>query len=165
MIPKKLTHFDAYVDGYGHAGLVTEVEPPKLALKMEEHRAGGMDTPMEIDLGTEKLEATLTMGESVSHLFGLWGIIGDPIGLSLRASQGQGNAAEAVIIELRGTMKEIDEGSWKAGDPNSTKYAFACTYYRKNVGGKDLVEIDVENMVRKINGVDQLARVRQNLGR
>lgn len=164
-IPKKVTHFDCFVDGHGHAGVIEEVELPKLTLKMEEWRGGGMDTPAQIDLGTEKLEATLTLGENVRAILKLWGLFGSERGLTLRASQGAGAAAEGIVVEMRGTCAELDMGTLKAGDANKTKHKFALSYYRLAIGGEDLIEIDIENMVRKVGGVDQLAAVRKNLGR
>lgn len=164
-LPKKITHFDAYVDGRGHAGIITEVELPKLTLKTEEHRSGGMDTPVEQDLGTEKLEATLTFGQDVESLLELWGVLGSETGITLRGSRGEGPAAEPVVVEMRGILKEVDMGSWKPGEAQESKYAAALRYYRLSIAGRDRIEIDTENMVRKIGGVDQLARARKNLGR
>jgi len=164
-LPKKLKYFDAYVDGRGHAGVVDEVELPKLALKTEEHRSGGMDTPVEIDLGTEKLEATVTCAEDVVELIKLWGVIGQVVGVTFRGSRGEGAAAEPIIAEMRGMLREVEMASAKAGEPGQSKYVFSLRYYRLSIAGSDLVEIDTENMIRKIGGVDQLAVARANLGR
>ncbi|GHT98386.1 hypothetical protein FACS1894126_3800 [Alphaproteobacteria bacterium] len=60
MLPKILKNFNVFVDGRGYAGRVEEVSLPKLSLKTDEFLAGGMDAPIEIDLGMEKLEADLT---------------------------------------------------------------------------------------------------------
>ena len=61
MIPRKLKHFNLFVDGRGYAGKIEELTLPKVTIKAEEFRAGGMDAPMEIDLGMEKLEAEFTL--------------------------------------------------------------------------------------------------------
>lgn len=37
-------------------------------------------------------------------------------------------------------------------------------YYKLVYNGKELIEIDAENMIRKIDGVDQLASTRTALG-
>lgn len=164
-IPRKYTHFDCYVDGRGHAGVIAEIELPKLTLKTEEWRAGGMDTPIEIELGTEKLESTLTMGEDVADLIRLWGVSGRVVGLTFRGSRGAGTAAQPVIVEMRGLLREIEMSSAKAGEAGEAKYTVSLRYYRLAINGADLIEIDTENMVRKIGGVDQLATARANLGR
>ena len=64
-MPRLLKNMNLFVDGRGYAGRVDEVENPKLSLKTEEHRAGGMDLPVEVELGMEKLEASLTFSDYV----------------------------------------------------------------------------------------------------
>jgi len=49
MLPKILKNFNVFVDGRGYAGKIDEITLPKLTIKTEEYRAGGM--------GMEKLEA------------------------------------------------------------------------------------------------------------
>ncbi|HBY9738676.1 TPA: phage tail protein, partial [Klebsiella pneumoniae] len=39
-----------------------------------------------------------------------------------------------------------------------------CTYYKLTMNGKELVEIDVLNMIEKVNGVDRLDQHRRNIG-
>jgi len=59
-MPSKLKNFALFVDGVSWAGEVPELTPPKLTRKMEEFRAGGMRTPVKVDLGTEALELEVT---------------------------------------------------------------------------------------------------------
>ena len=163
-IPRKLQNFTAFVDGRGYAGLVTEVEPPKITIKTEEYRAAGMDTPIEIDMGTEKLEATLTFAEHNKELFKALGLLpGGNLSITLRGAGGEGSATNAITIELRGRFKELDQGSWKSGDEATVKFMVALRYYKLTIDGEDVVEIDTENMKRMIGGVDQLAGQRDAL--
>jgi hypothetical protein len=69
-----------------------------------------------------------------------------------------------VLIQLQGILKEVDPGSWKPGDKATLKATVACRYYKQVINGVTVHEIDVPNMLRIINGVDQLARTRANLG-
>ncbi len=50
MLPKILKNFNVFVDGRGYAGRIDEISLPKLAIKTEEYRAGGMDIPVSIDI-------------------------------------------------------------------------------------------------------------------
>ena len=72
--------------------------------------------------------------------------------------------AEAVVVNLRGSFKELDAGTWKAGDKATLKCMIAARYYKLTVNGDELIEIDAENMVRIINGTDQLASIRTAIG-
>jgi uncharacterized protein len=55
-------------------------------------------------------------------------------------------------------------GDWKPGDKAEIKHAVAITYYKLEIDGRVMYEIDFANMVQVINGVDQLAAERTALG-
>jgi P2 family phage contractile tail tube protein len=166
MIPKVLKNFNLFVDGQGYAGRVAELIPPKLTVKTIEHRGGGMDSAVELDMGLEKLSCDFTLDEydtSVLKLFGL--VTGAPVQLTLRG--GFDNEAQQVVpvtIQLRGAWRELDFGTWKAGDLTRLKVTVACRYYRLELDGTEMIEIDTVNMVRRIHGVDQLAQLRRAIG-
>ena len=124
-----------------------------------------MDIPVAIDMGMEKLEAELTFAEYDAELFRLFGLISNNnIALTIRGAIQATSEAEAVMVNLRGIFKELDAGSWKAGDKTTLKCTVAVSYYKLTIDKRELIEIDIENMVRKINGNDQLATLRQALG-
>ena len=139
--------------------------PNNSAVFNEIYRGGGMDVPIDVDLGMEKLEAEITFSEYDPELFRLFGIMDNStVNFTLRGGlQGTGDA-EPVVINLRGKIKELDSGSWKAGDKATLKCMIAIFYYKLTIDRRELIEIDAENMIRKINGVDQLSSMRQALG-
>ena len=96
MLPKILKNFSAFVDGRGYAGRVDEITLPKLSIKTEEYRGGGMDVPIDIDLGMEKLEAEITFSEYDPELFRLFGIMDNStVNFTLRGGlQGTGDAEQ-----------------------------------------------------------------------
>ncbi len=164
--PKVLKNMNLFVDGRGYAGRIDEIELPKLTLKTEEHRAGGMDLPVEIDLGMEKLEATLTLSDYDPELFKLYGLVdNDSIAITVRgAIQAQGDTAKPVVIGMRGGWKELDSGSWKPGDKSTVKIAVIANYYKLSIDGEELIEVDAINLVRKVNGTDQMEAIRSAIG-
>ncbi|WP_174516918.1 phage major tail tube protein [Wolbachia endosymbiont of Cardiocondyla obscurior] len=166
MLPKILKNFNVFVDGRGYAGRIDEISLPKLAIKTEEYRAGGMDIPVSIDMGMEKLEAELTFSEYDSELFRLFGLINNnAVSLTLRGGlQGSNSEAESVVVNLRGLFKELDFGSWKPAEKATLKCTVAANYYKLTIDGRELIEIDAENMIRKIDGVDQMTSMRTALG-
>jgi len=166
-MPKVLKNFTAYIDGRPMAGRVDEIVPPKLTIVTEEHRGGGMDTPIEIDMGTEKLEAEMTFSEAVTDVFKLWGIVaGQEKLIVLRgAREAADGTVESIVVELRGRFRELDPGSWQTGqNKNQFKATCAATYYKLTIADEDLIEIDALAMIRKVGGVDQLEGTRQALG-
>ena len=78
-IKNVLRNINLFVDGRGYAGQVDEFDPPKLTVQTEEYRAGGMDGPVEIDLGLEKLECTLTLPGIDADVVKLWGVYGSEL--------------------------------------------------------------------------------------
>ncbi len=165
MLPKILRNFNVFVDGRGYAGKIDEITLPKLTIKTEEYRAGGMDIPINIDMGMEKLEADFTFAEYDSELFRLFGLINNnAVSLTLRGGLQGSSDTESVVINLRGLFKELDFGSWKPAEKATLKCTVAAHYYKLTIGGNELIEIDAENMIRKINGVDQMALLQTVLG-
>lgn len=164
MLPKILKNFNVYVDGIGYAGKVEEITLPKLTVKTEEYQGAGMSAPVEIDMGMEKLEMDLTFAEYDKGVFKLFGLTnGSEVALTIRgAIQSTGNP-EAVVINVRGFFKELDFDAWKPAEKAALKCSVACTYYRLTIDNVDLIEVDPINMIRNVNGADQLSAVREIL--
>ncbi|WP_369674346.1 phage major tail tube protein, partial [Enterococcus faecium] len=74
MLPQVIRAMNLFADGKGYAGVVEEVTPPKLTLKTEEFKAGGMDAPLELDQGMEKLECNFTVASYEKELFAAYGL-------------------------------------------------------------------------------------------
>lgn len=167
MIPRVLRNFNLFVNGIGYAGRVTEAELPEFSVKTEEHRGGGMDAPAEIDLGMEGMTAKLTFAEYVAEIFKLFGKMdGNAVRIQLRgALQRDGEVAKALIVELGGGFKKNGMGSWKAGDMASNEVEMSLRYVKVTLDKDELIEIDVDNMIRKIGGVDELESIRAAIGR
>ncbi|WP_185234486.1 phage major tail tube protein [Teredinibacter franksiae] len=165
MIPKVLKNFNLFVDGRGYAGRVDEVTLPKLSLKTEEFKGGGMDVPIELDMGMNKLECDLTISEYDVEIIKMFGLReGAQVPLTMRGGLDGESGVTPVVINITGAWRDLDFGGWKAGEKAPLKVSVAARYYRLEIDGTELVEIDAENMVRKINGADQLEAMRSALG-
>lgn len=167
MLPRTLRNFSLFIDGQGFAGRVTECTLPTLEINLEEYRAGGLDAPVEIDQGMSALEAEFTLAEydpEVIKLFGLYDQ--NAVQATVRgALQRNGDtAAVSLVANFTGHIKNFDPGSLEAGAMTEATFTMGLRYYRLSIANEDLVEIDVENMVRTINGTDQLASLREAMG-
>ena len=166
MIPETLANMNLFVDGISFQGDVPSLTLPKLTLKTEEHRVGGMDVPVELDMGMEKQEAGFTttgVRRESLKMFGLADGSGFN-GVFRGAFKGLKGKVTPVIVTLRGLLKEVDMGDWKSGDKAEIKHNVALTYYKLEVDDRLIYEIDALGMKRVINGVDQLAAQRSALG-
>ena len=154
-----------FVDGRGLAGTIDTLTLPTLTTKTEEVRAGGMDVPIEHDMGMEKLEASFDLLEFNPDIIALYGLAGADKQLTARgAMRRDGEDAVAVVANMTGLVKSLEPGDWKSGDLSKPKFSVALRYFKLTIGGRELVEIDKVNMVRKIDGQDQLATIRQAMG-
>lgn len=165
MSAKILKNFSLFVDGRGYAGKAEEVTPPKLSIKTEEFRGGGMDAPVDIDLGMEKLECQFTLVEYDPEALKLFGLSdGKGVQVTLRGALCDDETTVPMVIKLRGMYKEVDFGKFKAGEKGTLNCTVSCRYYSLEIDGNEIIEIDIDNMIRKINGIDIMAEIRDALG-
>lgn len=167
-LPRKLKHFNVFYNGEEFFGQATEITLPKLAIKAEAYRGGGMPGEVDIDLGIEKLELEHSYGGLIYQIFKDFGITSVSgvllrfAGSYQRDDTGDTDAVEAIC---RGRHTEVDQGSAKAGDDTEFKVKSTLSYYKLTVNGTTLIEIDMINMVYVVNGVDRLEQHRRNIGR
>lgn len=166
MIPQTLVNMNLFIDGKGYAGIATEVNLPKLKRKTEEHRAGGMDGPVKIGMGMEMLDGSFSLSGVSKEVMSFFGLADDTAfnGSFRGAYKNQKGEVVAVIATFRGMVEEVDSGSWKAGDKAETKFTIAPSYYKLEIDGQAVYELDPANCIRIINGKDEAAAERQAIG-
>ena len=166
MIEDVLRNINAFVDGRGYAGKMERVQLPKLTGRTEDYRGGGMDGVARIDMGLEPLEAMLESKAVDAGLLRSWGVsTGSLVPWTLRgAVQSEDGGVKAVVAELRGWCSEADYGDWKPGESVNLKCKLEARYYKLTHDGAVVHEVDVDNMVRIVDGTDQLAAQRAALG-
>jgi P2 family phage contractile tail tube protein len=159
-------NLNLFVDGRGLAGEVEEVNPPKLTLKTEDFRGGGMQGPIKLTMGIEALVADFTMVSYNKDVLALFGVTeGATVPFVLReALESFDGTITPVVHTMRGKITEIDPGTSKPGDMPKLKTVLALTYYKLQHGDSVIHEIDLLNMVQVINGVDTLAAIRKAIG-
>lgn len=165
-IPRVLKNFSLFVDGRGLAGTVSTLTLPTLTTKMEEFRGGGMDAPVDIDMGMEKLETSFELFDYDENILSLYGLAdGAATQVTARgALRRDGEAAVPMVVNMTGVIKEMDPGDWSAGDQTSMTCSMSLRYLKITIGGREVVEIDKVNMIRRINGADQLESIRTAIG-
>lgn len=159
-------NINLYVDGRGQAGQISDYNAPKLTLKTEEYRAGGMHGPLELTMGHEKLECDFSLISYDPDVIAGYGVAeGSQIQFTARqAMESYDGTVTTLVHNMRGKIKEIDPGTSKPGEVPTLKITVALSYYKETNGVRVIHEIDVENMVFVKNGIDVLAPVRNALG-
>ena len=168
-LPRKLKNMNLFNDGNSYLGLSNTVTLPVLGRKMESYRGGGMNGPVKIDHGMsdDGIQLEWTLGGLDLTVLRQYGIPrADGVLLRWAGAYQQDDTGEVVPVEVvvRGRHEEIDMGKGKPGDDTEFKFKTAISYYKLSMNGAVLVEIDVQNMVCIVNGVDRLAELRAAIG-
>jgi len=166
-LPSVLKNFNIFNDANSMQGIADEIVLPKLTVKVEEWRGGGMNGPIDIDLGTEKMELEHTLKGFSKLPYTQFGNV--PSSQTLLRFNGAYQeditcAVQAVQIVVRGRHTEIDGGNAKASEAGSTKVKSTLTYYKLTIDNEDIIEIDLLNFVYIVNGKDQLEAQRTAIG-
>lgn len=166
-LPNKLKNFNLFIDALSYFRKVTEVTLPKLTTKTEDYQGGGMDAPVKVDLGMEGLSMEFKAGGFEEDLFELYGITSVD-GQLLRFAGALQNDATGDVQNLeviaRGRVTEIDPGNSKVGDDTEITFKVELAYYKLTINNKIIIEIDVLEMKKIVNGVDLLSAKRTALG-
>jgi len=167
MLPKKLKAMMLFDDSKNYQGETQEMTVPKLALKMEEYRSGGMLGPVKVDLGLEALSCEITMGANMVDMtkqFGLCNTEAVPLRLMGSGQADDECITDAIEIVVRGRWSEIDGGSWKAGEDTTTKYTCQIATYKYMINGETIIDVDMKRMIFIVNGKDLYEEHRRNIG-
>lgn len=167
-MPRVLKNYNIFNDAQSYQGIAGEIALPKLSRKLEEFRGGGMDGPVDLDLGQEKLEMEWTVKGfdlGVMRQYGYVGVSGIALRFNGAYQEDENCSVQAVQVSVRGRHVEIDNGTAKAGEANAdTKIKSSLSYYKLTVDNEDIIEIDMVNFIFVVNGVDQLAAMRAAIG-
>lgn len=166
-LPRKLKNFNLFNDGESYIGEVTSVSLPKLSRKMEEYLAAGMNGPIEVDFGNEKLEMEWTAGGLMPGALTQYGATSHNATVLRFAGAYQNDdtgEVSAVEIIVRGRHREIDMGDAKVGEDTEHKFTTTCSYYKLVVNNETLIEMDFANLKEVIGGKDRLSNIRSAIG-
>jgi hypothetical protein len=161
-----LRDFALTVDGEGYAGNAEEVTLPALDLLIVDYKAGGLDAPLSIDMGMEKMQLKAKLNDTTADALATFGLLGsqDKTVTLKGAAQNLDNSISQIAVSARGKCRTLTASPWKKGETANHEYVWDLSYYQYAVDGSVVHQIDVQNGIRIINGVDQLQNVRAALG-
>lgn len=161
-----LKNINLFVDGRGYAGQIDDYSPPDLTLVTEDYRAGGMDAPITLDMGMEALEASFNLSAYDRDVLLQFGVAeGNSIPFIARgALESYDGTVTAVVHTMRGKITTLSRGTWEPGTKPQLSITMRLDYYKEEHGGQVVHEIDIENMVRIVNGQDRLTEIREAIG-
>lgn len=165
----RLTNANIYIDGKSHLGKAEEVSLPDIKNKMSEHKALGMVGSAEFFAGIDKMEAKIKWNSMYADVLKKMANPTTALQLQVRANletyESAGRTAQTpVIAYITGMPKNFPGGNFKQHDNVEQESMLNVTYYKLEIGGDVVIEIDVLANIYKVDGVDILAQYRENIG-
>jgi P2 family phage contractile tail tube protein len=170
-IPTLINDANVYVDEANWLGK-SEVELPSIAHKVIEMKQFGISGSMEVPLigHIDKLDGKIKFKAiEPDALNVIYNPKKAPL-LDVRAAQQKYNTSsgeiviEDIKITMRAFFKNVKIQSMKQGSDSESEADYAAHYFKMEINGQEVLEIDKFNYIYKVNGEDILAEVRSALG-
>lgn len=152
-----------YADRESFLGQIGDVTPPVPTVKTEEVRNGGMIKSRKVNLGYEALEFSFKMpglDPAILSLFGLAPGIERPFMIT-GATVDEDGTTHSAVLTIRGCMNKVDHGSWKPGDMAEHDMMVDVNYYKLEIDGTEIYEMDDFDF--KVRGTSVYADIRNAL--
>jgi uncharacterized protein len=166
----RLTNANIYIDGASFLGRAEEISLPAVKAKFSDHKGLGMIMDVEFPNGFEKMTGKIKWSSLYVDVVEAVGSPFDAVQLQVRANMdtydasGQ-RAQSSVVCFLTVRFKDsLSALTLKMNEPSEQESEFSATYYRLEVDGDPIVEIDALSQMFFVADEDELAQYRANLG-
>ena len=165
----KVTNANIYLDGISYMGRAEEVTLPDVQPKMVDHKALGLIGELELPGGLQKMSMKIKWNAIYPDVMKKTHDVFTAIRLMVRTSidtfEGGSRTNQApCVIYATVTPKKAGGLNFKPSDNVEREDEFNVTAYKMEVDGEEIVDIDIMANVWRVNGEDQLATYRANLG-
>ena len=162
-LPRQLKDMNVFSAANSFAGECLSFTRPKLAIKTEGYRAGGMLGEVMLDMGLEPLEVSAKFGGEIPELnrqFGANQLDAVQLRFAGAYQNDETGGYDDVQIVVRGRFTEIDSGDDEIGSKSGTTYKGSLVYYKQTRNG--VVEFEIDMLAGKfvVDGVDRWAELR-----
>lgn len=165
----KVFNARVYIDGTDFIAKAEEVDLPKVKFKFSDTKALGIYADSELPTGIDKLEARIKFNSVYPDFVAL---AADPftsrtviVRAPYQVWTQQGVAKTAPLkAELRGFFKEWDSAKLKKADSAEAEANMSVIYYKLEIDGQEIVEIDTLNNIYKVRGKDLLREYTNAIG-
>lgn len=164
-LPSVIRDMNTFIKETSFIGVVNEATLPKIVTKTADMVLSGFAGDIERDLGKlEKLESNITVSQYSSIALGL---VGDRASrdetLVIRGAIDIGDSISKLAVKMQGLWKEVDFGSFKPEETVGLKFAIAVEVYTLEIDDQEIIHIDKENNIFRVNGKDRNEKIREAL--
>jgi P2 family phage contractile tail tube protein len=163
--------FDAnvYINNSSKHGQASEITCPEVNFIMNEYNSLGMYGTARFPNGIEAMEATFKWTYPENDVQIAMANPQKAIDIMVRSSKAiydNGGLDEElpVVILMRGFPTQHQGGSFQPRTDVEVESTLAVNYYKLEVDGEEIIEVDAINNIFKVGGEDILEQRRTNLG-
>lgn len=152
-----------WADRESKLGQIGDMTLPVIEAKRETMRNGGMIKERNVHLGYNALELGFKMPGLDPQVLKLHGIrigIEHPFQIT-GALVDEDGTTHSVVVSIRAKLNKVDHGTWKPGDLAENDFGVDVNYYKLEIDGEEIYEIDDFDL--KVGGVSQYADIRNAL--
>jgi len=165
----RITNAAVYLDGNSYFGRAEEIDLGSVNAVTSDFTGLGLVGLMELPDGLDKLEGKIVWTSFYEDAAALTASPFKSVSLqclsSVSVHTSQGRTDELPLASLLTvTFKGHQLGSYKAREPVKYETPFTAISVRQLINGREVLMLDYPNNIYRVNGVDQLARYRANLG-
>ncbi|MDI3319990.1 phage major tail tube protein [Pinibacter soli] len=165
-----LVNANVYNNGNSLLGKVEEIQLPAIKAKAVDVKALGMFMATEIPSGFEKMTGKMKWNAVYPDLIKEFGSPYSTKQIQVRGNleswDSSGRISEVPVVAfLTVRFKDVMPAiTYKQNDNPEQESEFSCSYYRLEIDGKKMIEVDAMANVFFIGDEDQLTKYRANLG-
>lgn len=165
----RITNAGIYLEGGSLLGKAEEINLPDVTAKMEEHKALGMVGVIELFAGFDKMEGDVKWSSFYRDVMVKTANPFKFLALQVRSSvetyASQGRTDEKPLTTfLTVAFKGNSAGKFAQHKNAEFPSKFAVHYIKQVFDDNDIFEFDAFANIYKVDGVDQLANYRANIG-
>jgi len=165
---EKVLNANVYIDGNNFLGKAREVRLPTVSVQKTEHRPLGTFATIALPQGIERMEIGIIFETFNADAFKRTNPF-SAVNLTIRAVQQEydahGNLVtnKQVRVYAKGSFRSAELGNVTAQESGTRTLTFDLNYYKLEIAGQVIHEIDPLNSIYIVNGKDLLATARTML--
>jgi len=162
-VPQFITGVTTFIDGVGLLGTCKQVTLPKIEEMRETVSAGGFERAVGTGV-FKQMEAEYTFTEYHRSVYEA--MAKDMTGIApsfvSKSSLKQRGKKIPIVATMKGGL-DVDDGSYETGKEAERKVKQYVDYFSLEIAGKKEIELDIDNMIGYIFGVDYFEELRKHL--
>lgn len=152
-----------FLNQNNYIGQASEIGFIELSQITEEIFNAGQEVKIEVPMGYEMPEMGFKMTSFDPTVMKLWGLaLGQEVELMATAAlRDDDGTVHSQVAYMRGFVKKISADKYKRGDLAESEYEYSFRYYKLEIDGAPIYEIDPFGV--SVGGVSQTASIRRAL--